>query len=97
VNINRSTKTLERNLADTGEGTPPMFAMISASLFVSAAIFSLVVISRMLSGYATTMAAALQGQPLPRTRPQAIAPYRIRRSRSSFTPRRLAEPVRAAA
>jgi uncharacterized membrane protein len=74
-----------------------MFAMISASLFVSAAIFSLVVISRMLSGYATTMAAALQGQPLPRTRPQEIAPYRIRRSRSSFTPRRLAEPVRAAA
>jgi hypothetical protein len=74
-----------------------MFAMISASLFVSAAIFSLVVISRMLSGYATTIAAALQGQPLPRTRPQAIAPYRIRRSKSSFTPRRLAEPVRAAA
>jgi uncharacterized membrane protein len=74
-----------------------MFAMLGASLFVSAGIFSLVVISRMMSGYASTMMAALQGQPLPRTRPQAIAHYRIRRSRSSFTPRRLAEPVRAAA
>lgn len=74
-----------------------MFAVISASLFIFAAIFSTTVIARMLRSYASTMHAALQGAPLPRTRPQAAAQCRTRRSRSSsFTPRRLA-PARAAA
>lgn len=73
-----------------------MFAMTGAILFVSAAIFALIVIGQMIAGYATTMAAALQGRPLPRTRPQMPAPYRVRRNRGGFTPRRLV-PVRAAA
>lgn len=73
-----------------------MFAMTGAILFVSAAIFALIVIGQMIAGYATTMAAALQGRPLPRTRPQMPARYRVRRNRAGFTPRRLA-PVRAAA
>jgi len=70
-----------------------MFALFSAGLFVSAAIFSLVVITQMFVGYSATMAAALAGEPLPRTRSNAI----VRRSGSSFTPRRLAPAVRAAA
>ena len=73
-----------------------MFAMIGAILFVSAAIFALTIICRMMTGYATTMAAALQGRPLPRTRSQMPVRYRVRRNRGGFTPRRLA-PVRAAA
>jgi uncharacterized membrane protein len=74
-----------------------MFALFSGGLFVSAAIFSLVVITQMFVGYSATMAAALAGEPLPRTRSNAIGHRRVRRSGSSFTPRRLAPAVRAAA
>lgn len=73
-----------------------MFAMIGAILFISAAIFALVVITQMLTGYWDTMAAALKGQPLPRTRPHIAGRRRVHETGRSFTPRRLA-PVRAAA
>ncbi len=77
-----------------------MFAIVGAFTFIGAAAFALLVIVQMVRGYWSSIIAALNYQPMPRTIPAAaqvsrrrnIAPYKAQ----SFTPRRL-EHDRAAA
>jgi hypothetical protein len=73
-----------------------MFAMIGAFIFCGAAVFSILVMVRMVVGYRSLIIAALNGQPMPRTLPAPARAPRRRQPSPTFTPRRL-ERERAAA
>jgi hypothetical protein len=78
-----------------------MFAMIGATVFFGAALFAVLVMTRMVQGYWSLIVAALNGEPLPRT--MASAPRVVYRPRaigmaalsSGFTPQRLARQPHA--